>query len=245
MGECRPARSPRRDARHVAGARRHGNHRNCSGYRERGEPARARPSRGQLEAGSHSSPLERGTSDRRRAVVQRKTSEARRRSPRNRMSNDKPLLPIAHAAERRLVRLHVWAAIGPTTESPCIAGAAGFAAAMLRPLFWPLHHQSPVALGRGSRPRVRPAGGALVATGDHRARVALATLAPHRDASPRWRARTLRGHRERRRVRAGRPRRRDGDVRDRRARARRRVTSTSKKLFAPRAGKAAALLQAS
>jgi hypothetical protein len=57
------------------------------------------------------------------------------------MNADKSLMPLARAAERRLGRLHVWAAIRQRVT--WIAGAAA-AGAILRPFVWPLHHQAPL-----------------------------------------------------------------------------------------------------
>ena len=50
------------------------------------------------------------------------------------------LVPIAVAAERRLVRLHMWAEF--RRQITRVAGAAAFSAA-LRPIVWPLHHETP------------------------------------------------------------------------------------------------------
>lgn len=73
--------------------------------------------------------------------------------------SDKPLMPIALAAERRLVRLHVWAEF--RRQITRVAGAAA-ASAALRPLVWPLHHQSPSH--SAFRALAFAAGGALIAT---------------------------------------------------------------------------------
>jgi hypothetical protein len=57
------------------------------------------------------------------------------------MNADGSLMPLARAAERRLGRLHVWAAI--RHRFTWIAGAAATGAA-LRPFVWSLHHQAPL-----------------------------------------------------------------------------------------------------
>ena len=72
------------------------------------------------------------------------------------MTNDKSLMPLARAAERRLGRLHVWAAIRQRVT--WIAGAAA-AGAILRPFVWPLHHQAPLLSAESARV------GAMIGTG--------------------------------------------------------------------------------
>lgn len=76
------------------------------------------------------------------------------------MTEEKSLMPLARAAERRLGRLHVWAAIRQRVTS--IAGAAA-AGAALRPFVWPLHHESP-ALSAGRALAFAAASSLLVTT---------------------------------------------------------------------------------
>jgi hypothetical protein len=76
------------------------------------------------------------------------------------MTEEKPLLPLAKAAERRLGRLHVWASIRQRVT--WIAGAAA-ASAALRPFVWPLQHQDP-KLSALRALAFAAAGGAIITT---------------------------------------------------------------------------------
>ncbi|MBX3232907.1 MAG: hypothetical protein KIT84_42205 [Labilithrix sp.] len=75
------------------------------------------------------------------------------------MNEEVLLLPIASAAERRLGRLHVWAAFRQRAAVVAVAAAMG---AALRPFVWPLQYQSPAL--SAARALAFAAAGALVAT---------------------------------------------------------------------------------